>query len=76
MDTLLILGLFLNRKDWVHQITRTVAPLIEEKNGKKTVRVNAKLQSILKYDMKSSAEVAKDIVEEIERDIGAKLDRT
>jgi hypothetical protein len=38
--------------------------------------VNAKFEGIMKHDTKNSSDIFKDVIEEIEREIGAKLGRT
>jgi len=48
---------------------------VEEQTGRTVIRVQAKLEGILKFDLKTSADFANEIVQDIERQIGTKLTR-
>lgn len=58
------------------QAAYSVVLAIEEQGGRTKLRVNAKLEGIVKLDLKNSSDLAKDLVDDIERQLGAKLERT
>lgn len=49
---------------------------VEESGGKTSLRVSAKLEGMMKFDLKNSSDIANELVQDIERQIGAKLERT
>ena len=53
-----------------------VSIFVEEQGAKTSVRVQAKLEGVIKYDLKNSTDLANELVLEIERLIGSKLERT
>lgn len=58
------------------QAAYNVVLSIEEKSGKTGLRVDTKLEGIMKFDFKNSSDLAKELVNDIERQIGATLERT
>ena len=49
---------------------------VEEERGKTKLRVSAKLAGVYKFDLKNSSDLANELVEDIERQLGTKLVRT
>lgn len=53
-----------------------VTVLVENKGAKTTLQMTTKLETISKFDLKNSSDIANELVQDIERQIGAKLERT
>lgn len=49
---------------------------VEELSGKTTLRIDVSTTLIGKFDLKNSGEISKEIVQETERQLGSRLDKT
>ncbi|MDB5870661.1 MAG: hypothetical protein JWQ07_103 [Ramlibacter sp.] len=58
------------------QAAYNVTLSVEDRGGRTSLRVDAKLEGMMKFDLKNSSDLANEIVKDIERQIGATLERT
>lgn len=49
---------------------------VEELSGKTTLRIDVSTTLIGKFDLKNSGEISKEVVQETERQLGSRLDKT